>query len=160
MAFLAPVAAELGGWTLRKVLPWALLGLAVAGLDAALWVENARLGAAKTALQSALHDRDMAQADAKRWAGSAGQLQKVIDSQAAQLTHQAADLVTAEQVADDTAQAQAIEISSLANQIETLKARAHAHPDQVRPLGPIVTDVLGSLYKAGSGGPATAPAGS
>lgn len=159
MTFLAPVAAELGGWTLRKILPWALLGLAVAGLGTVFWVESSRLSAARTQLASALRDRDTALADAKRWAGSAGQMQKVIDDQATQLTHQAADLAKAQQVADETAQAQATEISSLTNQLGNIKARAHAHPDQIRPLGPIVTDVLGSLQRAGPSGLATAPAG-
>lgn len=147
MAFLAPIAVELSGWTLRKILPWAICACAILGLSAALWVEVVRLDAARAALSAARHDDEIAQADAKRWAVAGARMQKIIDDQAAQLSRQAANLAGAARVADDLAAAQAKKISVLSDQIDALKARAHAHPDQARPLGPIVTDVLASLHK-------------
>lgn len=147
MTFLAPVAAELSGWTIKKVLPWVFVGVAIAGFGAALWVQSARIGAARSALESAQHDRDVARADAKRWMGSVDQMQRVIADQATQLTRQAADMRKAQQIADEAAQNQAQEISKLGMQLDSLKARAHAHPDQVRVLGPLVRDVLIGLRR-------------
>lgn len=151
MAFLAPIAAEVGNWTLRRILPWAVCACLIFGLSMALWVEAARLDAVRAALAAARHDEELAQADAKRWAGADARMQRIIDDQAAQLSRQAADLAGAERVADELAATQARKISVLSDQIDALKARAHAHPDQVRPLGPIVTDVLVSLRKQTGG---------
>lgn len=154
MAFLV---AEAGAWTLKKILPWALLAAAVLLLGGALWVQSARLGAAKTEIKTLTERADTLHQDVDRWQKSAGSMQRVIDDQAAELTQHRADAVKAQAIADATAESQAQEISSLTNQIQSMKERARVHPDQVRPLGPIVLDVLASMQREAGPAPA-APA--
>lgn len=158
MAFLAPVAANLGGWSVRKLLPWLLFVAIILSLGAALWVQSARLEAVRAA-DTALHQRlDRADADVARWQAAAGQRDDVIRDQAAQLTRQRADAAAAAMIADATEVERRRQLNDLTQQIAQLKARAHAHPDQIRSLGPIVLDVLGGLHQQ-AGGAATAPTG-
>lgn len=158
MAFLAPAAAELGGWTFGKILPWALLGMAVLGLGAATWVQSARLDGAQIEARSFQSKMQSAVADAARWQAASGQRDDVIRDQASELEHLKADAALAQHVADQAEAARRQQLADLNQQIAQLKARAHAHPDQVRPLGPIVVDVLGSLHDQATR-PATDPTG-
>jgi uncharacterized protein (DUF3084 family) len=158
MAFLAPVAAELGGRTMGKVLPWALLGMAIFGLGAAIWVQSARLEAAQAQARSLEQRLQAATVDAARWQAASGARDDVIRDQATQLERLKADAALAQRVADETEAARQQQMADLNQQIVQWKARAHAHPDQVRPLGPIVVDVLGSLHDQATR-PATDSAG-
>jgi len=158
MAFLAPVAAQVGGMTIKKILPWAIVAVAVIGLGGFAWIQSARLHAAQETIGTLRDRADTLAVDVLRWQKSAADMQGVIDDQAAQLTRQTADLAKAQSIADETAQQQAAEISDLNNQLDALKARANAHPDQVRPLGPIVLDVLGGMRGEGRPAAPAAPA--
>lgn len=147
MAFLTALAGDIGGGFWRKLLPWCLLLAVMIGLGATFIVRSAQLGAARAELALARHDGDMAKADIQRWQVATTHMQKIIDDQAMQLKRQAADLMRAQQIADENARAEATRIDFLNNQLETLRARADAHPADIRPLGPIVTDVLNGMRR-------------
>jgi len=158
MAFLAPVAAELGGWSVRKFLPWLLVAAISLCLGSVLWVQSARRDAVRAADTSLKPRLDHADADVARWEAAAGQRDDVIRDQASQLTRLRADAAAATAIADATEVERRRQLADLTQQIAQLKARAHAHPDQTRPLGPIVLDVLGGLRQP-AGGAAAAAAG-
>lgn len=155
MAFLAPLAADIGGNAFRKLLPWGLLLLVTLGLGAVIVVRSAQLEAARSALTAARHEDEMAKADVQRWTTATAQMRKVIDDQAMQLKRQAADLAAAQQIADESAAAEAMARNRLNSQLQSLKARADAHPTEIRPLGPLVIDVLGGLHRDLDRQPAT-----
>jgi small-conductance mechanosensitive channel len=156
MAFLAPVAAELGGYSMRKLLPWLLLGAVGLCLGSAIWVQTARLEASRKTVGALQQRLDAADADAARWQAATGQRDDIIRDQAAQLTRLRADVAAAARMADATEADQRQRVTDLIQQIAQWKARAHAHPDQTRQLGPIVLDALGSLRQ--QTGPASAAA--
>jgi hypothetical protein len=156
-AEMAALAAKAGGLTLRKIFPWALAAVAVVGLGSWLWVESARLGAAESRIKDLGGQLALSQADTARQTAAVGQRDDVIRDQAAQLTQMRADAAKAQEIADQAEAERQKQLSELNSKIATLKARAHAHPEQVRPLGPIVTDILGGLHKQAD--PAAAPAG-
>jgi hypothetical protein len=147
LAFLAQLAADIGGSAFRKLLPWGLLVLVTLGLGAAVAVRSAQLEGARAALAAMRHQDEMAEADVQRWTTAAAQMQKIIDDQAMQLKRQAADLTAAQRIADESAAVEAAERNRLNNQLQSLKARADAHPTEIRPLGPLVIDVLGGLHR-------------
>lgn len=156
MAFLAPVAAEVGGFTLSKVLPWVIVAVVILGLVGALWLQTGRLHNAQTALKTEQAKSALYKASADGWQAASAQRDGIIADQAAELTKLATDKRNAQAIADQTAATAATKLTDLQHQLATLKARANAHPDQVRPLGPIVSDVLDSLCGAGSADPAAA----
>ena len=158
MAFLTPFVADIGGATFRKLLPWGLLLLVITGLGAAFIVRSAQLEAARAALVAARHDDEIAKADVQRWTIATARMQKIVDDQAMQLKRQAADLAAAQRIADESAKAEAAQVDLLTSQLQSLKARANAHPTDVRPLGPIVTDVLSRLRRNPDRQPAVASA--
>ncbi|HVI91689.1 MAG TPA: hypothetical protein VM659_25570 [Dongiaceae bacterium] len=147
MAFLAPFVADIGGATFRKLLPWGLLLLVTMALGAAFVVRSVQLEAARVSLTAARHDDEIAKADVQRWTIATARMQKIIDDQAMQLKRLAADLAAAQRIADESAKAEAAQVDLLNSQLQSLKARANAHPTDVRPLGPIVTDVLNGLRR-------------
>ncbi len=151
MAFLAPVAAELGGWTVRRFLRWVLLAAIGLILGAALWAQTMRVEAARREAQGLEQRLQMADADTTRWRVAARQRDDVIRDQAGQLARLRADAAAAAQIADQAEALRRQQLADLTQQITQMKVRAHAHPDQVRPLGPIVTDVLGSLRREADG---------
>ena len=146
MAFLTPLAVGAGALTLRKALPWLVLAAAITMLAAAVWLQTMRLQASRIALRAATAQVDLRQQDAERWRSAAGQRDTVIRDQARQLARLRADALLAQQVADDLEAARRKQVGDLDKQLKQLQARAHANPDQVRPLGPLVIDVLGSLH--------------
>jgi len=151
MAFLTPLAAEAGALTLRKVLPWLVSAATIVALAAAVWLQTIRLQASQTSLRAVTAQLQLGQRDTERWQLAADQRDAVIHDQAQQLAHLRADATLAQKVADDLDAARQRQIADLDKQLRQLQARAHAHPDQVRPLGPIATDVLGSLHSEPAG---------
>jgi len=125
-------------------LPWAIAGLIIAGLGGAVWVQTSRLHAAETETTSAKHDLGIAQSDVTRWTAHSSEQDAEIASLNKQLAQRVADAAAADQAAQANADAQAAAVANLQIQLKRLKEQAHAHPDQVRPLGPIVLDVLRS----------------
>jgi cytoskeletal protein RodZ len=157
MAFLAPVAAQVGATTLSKVLPWAIVVVVIAGLGGALWLQTGRLHNARAALETMTSDRNLQKASAEGWQAASAERDQVIKDQAADLTKLAADKRHAQQIADQQVADQAKAIMHLNDTISAMKARANAHPEQTVPLGAIANDVLDSLCgKAGAADPAAA----
>jgi hypothetical protein len=123
--------------SLGMILAIVLLG----ATSAVLW---SRLAAKQAAIESLTQQRDLASGDAQRWHQASGERQAIIDRQALALRRLESDGAAARAIADTTmTQAQA-KIATLEKQIGTLKENAHARPQDVRPLGPIVRDALHS----------------
>jgi hypothetical protein len=158
VAFLTALAAEAGGGIWRKLLPWGLLLLVTVILTGVVMIRSTQLESARVELASARHDGEIAKADTQRWMAATAGLRKIIDDQAMQLKRQAADLARAQQIADESARMQAAQVTLLDTQLQSLKARADAHPTDIRPLGPIVTDVLNGLRRVIADQPAASPA--
>lgn len=158
MAFLTALASDVGGGVWRRLFPWCLLLVVVIGLVAALIVRSAQLKAAQVELAVTRHEGDMAKADTQRWLVATTHMQKIIDGQAAQLKRQAADLMRAQQIADENARAEETRLGILNSQLANLKARADARPADIRPLGPLVTDVLNGMRRDTAGQSGASPA--
>jgi len=124
--------------TLGMLLAIIMLGATVA----VLW---SRVDAKQAAVTSLTQQRDLAAADAARWQGAAEQRQGVIDRQAQSLRRLESDGQAARAIADANAGQAEQRIASLEAQISKLKEAAHARPEDVRDLGPIVRDALGGL---------------
>ncbi|HVJ31689.1 MAG TPA: hypothetical protein VND94_01125 [Terriglobia bacterium] len=135
--------------TLWKYRIWIISGITALALTTTIGVlkwklhtAEAELAQSASDLKIADHDLDIAQQDVTRWTlHSAGQ-DAEIASLNRQLAQHIADAARADRVAQANADAQAAAVATLQSQIQKMKEQARAHPDQVRPLGPIVLDVL------------------
>jgi hypothetical protein len=110
--------------------------------SAILW---SRLEAKEAAITSLAQQRDLAAGDAVRWQRAAEERQSVIDRQAVSLRRLESDGQAARTIADATADKAKQRIVALEASISKLKEAAHARPDDVRLLGPVVRDALTSL---------------
>ena len=110
--------------------------------SAVLW---SRLDAKNATITSLTEQRDLAADDAARWQTAAEQRQGVIDRQAVTLRRLESDGTAARAIADQQQDRAQQKIAALEARISTLKEAAHARPEDVRQLGPIVRDALGSL---------------
>jgi hypothetical protein len=113
----------------------------LAATSAVLW---SRIEAKEAAIASLTEQRDLAAADAARWQDAASQRQGIIDRQALTLRRLESDGQAARAVAAATTQKADERIAALEVTISKLKEAAHARPDDVRPLGPVVRDALQS----------------
>ena len=154
MTFLAPVAAEVGAKTLWKVAPWAVAALLAVGLGSALWVQTARLTSTQVQLEESKKARNLADQDAHRWKNAADQRDGIIADQAKQLTEMKADRDAAQIIAEQTEAQRLQQVTDLEKSLAAVKEKARANPDQVRPYGPIASDVIDRMCRAT--GPVTA----
>jgi hypothetical protein len=122
---------------LGMVLALVLLG----ATSAVLW---SRLEAKEAAIVSLTQQRDIAAADALRWQRAAAEREGVIDRQALSLRRLESDGQAARVLADATTDQAAQRIAALEAKLSKLKEVAHARPDDVRLLGPVVRDALQS----------------
>jgi hypothetical protein len=119
--------------------------LAIIVLGAASAVLWSRLDAKDAKIAGLAQQLELAAGDAQRWQKAMLERQGVIDRQAAALRRLESDGAAARAIADEQAgQAQA-KIAQLEAKLQTLKEAAHARPQDVRALGPIVRDALPSL---------------
>jgi len=125
------------------------LVLAVVVLGATSAVLWSRLGAKDAEIASLGQQRDMASGDAARWAQAADQRQGVIDRQAASLRRMESDGAAARAIADRQQDQAQQEIAALEARVSQWKEAAHARPEDVRQLGPIVRDALQSWTLGG-----------
>jgi hypothetical protein len=121
------------------VLALVLLGAADAVLHARIAVKEAEIAGLTDQL-------GVASADVKRWQQSAEQRQGVIDRQAASLRRLEADGEAARLLATANTDKAAQRIAALEAKLTQWKEAAHARPEDVRPLGPIVRSALSSLH--------------
>jgi len=147
-----PFTAYLGIKAARAWVPYAVgggLGLVVGiGIAVAAWVWQGReidsLAGQLTAMtdqrDTARQSRDMAAADAQRWMAASEARSRVIEARNAEIEAQRADLIATEMLLDQANEAADREAADLKAKIRTLKEKADANPDQVRPLGPIARD--------------------
>ena len=121
-----------------------LLALVLFGATNA--VLHARITAKEAEIAGLTDQLGVASADAKRWQQSAEQRQGVIDRQAASLRRLEADGQAARVLAAANTNKAMQRISALEAKLTQLKEAAHARPEDVRPLGPIVRSALPSLH--------------
>lgn len=120
--------------------------LAIVLLGATTAILWSRLSAKQAAIISLTQQRDLAAADASRWQLAAEQRQGVIERQAQTLRRLESDGEAARAIAAAQADHTAKRIAALESKISQLKEAAHARPDDVRLLGPIVRDALSGLH--------------
>jgi uncharacterized membrane-anchored protein YhcB (DUF1043 family) len=152
------------GWVQRlwKYRVWIIAGVTALALSATIGVLKWKLHSVEaTAAQSsaaltvARHDLDLARQSSVQWQDRSAQQQQEIDSLNRQLSQRIADSIKADLAEADLEDAHQQQIADLTAKLRQLKEQAHAHPDQVRPLGPLA---VGSLSWT-PGGPAAAAAG-
>ena len=114
----------------------------LAATSAALW---SRVGAKEAEIVSLTQQLDVAAADAARWQAAAEQRQGVIDRQALTLRRLESDGQAARAIAAANSDKAEQRIATLEAKISQLKEAAHARPEDVRRLGPIVRSALPSL---------------
>jgi hypothetical protein len=119
--------------------------LSIVVLGATAMVLWSRLDAKDAAIISLTQQLSVAAADAVRWQSAAVERQGVIDRQAATLRRLESDGAAARAIADANSAKAEQRIVALEARISQLKEAAHARPEDVRLLGPIVRDALGSL---------------
>nr|ACF98026.1 sarcolemma associated protein isoform 16-like protein [uncultured bacterium 878] len=120
-----------------------LLALVVLGATVAvLW---SRLEARDAEIASLQQQLEIAAGDAARWQKAAAERQRVIDHQALTLRRLESDGAAARAIADQQAGQARAKIAQLEVKLQTLKEAAHARPQDVRDLGPIVRTALPSL---------------
>lgn len=125
---------------LGMILAIVMLGAA----SAALW---SRIAAKQAAIESLTQQLDLATGDATRWQSAAEQRQGVIDRQALTLRRLESDGQAAGAIAEANSDKAEQRIAALEAKISQLKEAAHARPDDVRRLGPIVRSALPSLQQ-------------
>jgi len=119
--------------------------LAIVLLGATCLVLRARIAAQDSEIVSLTEQRQMAAADARRWQDAALQRQAIIDRQALALRRLESDGRAARSLAVANADQAARKIAALETRLSQIKEAAHAKPEDVRPLGPIVRDALRGL---------------
>ena len=121
------------------------LVLALVLLGAANAVLHARIAAKEAEIARLTDQLGVAAADTKRWRQSAEQRQGVIDRQALTLRRLESDGQAARVLAAANTDKATQRITALEATLAHLKEAAHANPNDVRPLGPIVRNALPSL---------------
>lgn len=119
--------------------------LLIVVLGATAAVLRSRLAAKDAEIVSLSEQRALAAGDAARWQSAATERQGVIDRQAASLRRLESDGAAARAVAEASAGKAAERIAALEARISQLKEAAHARPEDVRELGPIVRSALSGL---------------
>jgi hypothetical protein len=119
--------------------------LAIVLLGAGNMVLRSRIAAKQAAIESLTQQRDVAAGDATRWQEAAAERQAIIDRQALALHRLESDGQSARALAAANSDKAAQRIVALEAQLSKLKEAAHARPQDVRDLGPIVRDALSSL---------------
>jgi hypothetical protein len=132
----------LAGLKLYIGLGMLLLIVILGATSAVLW---SRLDAKDAEITSLTDQREVAAADAKRWERAADQRQGVIERQASSLRRLESDGAAARMIADQQQDQAQQKIAALEVKVSKLKEAAHARPEDVRQLGPIVRDALSSL---------------
>ena len=122
------------------------LVLALVLLGAANAILHARIAAKQAEIAGLTDQLGVAAADVKRWQQSAEQRQGVIDRQALTLRRLESDGQAARVLAAANTDKATQRITALEATLAHLKEAAHAKPDDVRPLGPIVRSALPSLH--------------
>jgi hypothetical protein len=122
---------------LGMVLALVLLGAADAVLHARIAVKEAEIAGLSDQL-------GIASADVNRWQQSAEQRQGVIDRQAASLRRLESDGLSARVLAAASIDKATQRIAALEANLTQWKEVAHARPEDVRALGPIVRSALHS----------------
>jgi len=120
-----------------------VLALVVLGATSA--VLRSRIAAKEAAIVSLTQQLGVAAGDAQRWQIAAEQRQGVIDRQALILRRLESDGQAARAIAAGNAGKAEQRIAALEARISQLKETAHARPEDVRLLGPVVRDALSSL---------------
>jgi hypothetical protein len=119
-----------------------VLAIVVLGSTAAvLW---SRLDAKDAEITSLSQQLELAAGDAARWQRAAGERQGVIDRQAITLRRLESDGAAARAIADKQQDQAQQKIVALEARVSKLKEAAHARPEDVRKLGPLVRDALQS----------------
>jgi hypothetical protein len=131
-----------GGLRLYVALGMILAIVVLGATNAVLW---SRLAAKEAAIESLSQQVSVSAADAERWQGAAEERQGVIDRQAATLRRLESDGQAARAIAVANLAKAEQRIATLEAKISKLKETAHARPEDVRLLGPIVRDALPSL---------------
>jgi len=120
-----------------------ILALVLLGATSAiLW---SRLEAKEAAITSLTQQRDLAAGDVARWQKAAEERGGIIERQAFLLRRLESDGQAARLVADAATDKAEQRIVALEAKLSKLKEAAHARPDDVRLLGPVVRDALTSL---------------
>ncbi len=132
----------LSGLRLYICLGMVLAIVTLAATGAVLW---SRIAAKEAAIESLTQQLSIAAEDAARWQLGAEQRQAVIDRQALTLRRLESDGQAARTIAAANADKAEQHIAALEEKISQLKENAHARPQDVRDLGPIVRDALPSL---------------
>ena len=122
------------------------LVLALVLLGAANAVLHARIATKEAEIAGLTDQLGVASADVKRWQQSAEQRQGVIDRQALTLRRLESDGAAARIIAVANTDKATQRIAALEAQLSQLKEAAHARPEDVRALGPIVRSALPSLH--------------
>lgn len=146
-----PFTAYAAYSTGKKWLPYAVgggLGLALGVVIAVgAWKWQEREIVSLTGQLTAMTDqRDLAANDARRWEAFGETARVAVDLRNAEVDAQRADLAATELLLEQATAAAERESATLNAQIKAMKDKAHANPDQVRPLGPIARDA-GKLLK-------------
>lgn len=123
-----------------------LLIMALGATAAVLW---SRLDAKEAEIASLARQLEVASADARRWEAASTQRQVLIDRQALALRRLESDGAAARELADRQQEQARTKIAMLEERLSKLKEAAHARPDDVRELGPIVRDALQSRALGG-----------
>ena len=113
----------------------------LAATSAVLW---SRIAAKDAEIVSLTRQLSVAAGDAVRWQGAAEQRQGVVDRQALTLRRLESDGRAARVVAEANTEKAEQRIAALEAKLSQLKEAAHARPEDVRLLGPIVRSALQS----------------
>jgi len=140
-------------WVNRAWLRWMAVGLGFAALTGLWqWERHDRLAAEKGEKAAALQ-LDAARADADRWKAASDQrdqavaeLQAVLDRQSAAVLRLQFSLERADEAAARAADDDRSRRAALDQRIQQLEDEAHAHPDQVVPIGPLVRGRVARLW--------------
>ena len=124
---------------LGMILALVLLG----ATSAVLW---SRIEAKEAAIVGLTQQCALATGDAARWQRAAEQRQGIIDRQALTLRRLEGDGQSARAIAAVNADKAAQKIAALEARLSHINEAAHAKPEDVRLLGPIVRDALPSLH--------------
>jgi creatinine amidohydrolase/Fe(II)-dependent formamide hydrolase-like protein len=140
-------------WVNRTWLKWVAVGLVFAALTGLWqWERHDRLAAQKGET-AALLQLDLARADADRWKAASDQRDQVIaelkvalDRQNAAVLRLQFSLDRANEAAARAADDDRAQRAALDQRIQQLEDEAHAHPDQVVPIGPLVRGRVDRLW--------------
>lgn len=114
----------------------------ITALAGFIWFQSVRLDAARARRDAAVQALDLMTQDRDRQAAAVKQLSDINQDRALQLTRLRVDADKAAIVAQQVEQNRQQELAKLKSDLSSLKEKARANPDQVRPLGPIVRDAL------------------